>query len=171
MDCDHPFVRYRLGAYVCEECGQAFAQHPANMKARKSDATILSYVKSFIEGNITYVEALLGTGLDNTEFRSCLNNAIPKKFIMMNQYTLGQEGGTPVVVGVEPHRTSDPELIESFFSSPRNGFIGTTPGDIIKVANQQFPDIKSLDVEVDAHGVCVCMITFVDDTCQRVHLQ
>lgn len=169
-DCEHPFVRHRLGAFVCDDCGLAFENHPANMPPRKSDAVIMSFLKAFIAGDITYAEALLGTGLDNIEFRSCVDKAIPKKFITQNEYTLGREGGFPVIVGVEPHRTSDPELIESFFSAKQNGFIGKTPGELVKLGHDQFPDIKEIDVEVDARGICVCMITFVDDTCQRVHL-
>lgn len=170
-ECEHLFVRHRLGAFVCDDCGGCFEQHPANAKPRKPDAVIMSFLKSFIAGDITYPEALLGTGLENIEFRSMLQSAIPKKFITQNQYTLGKEGGFPVIVGVEPHRNSDPELVDSFFSAKQNGFIGRTPGDIMKVADDQFPDIKGLDVEVDARGVCVCMITFCDDTQQRVHLQ
>lgn len=169
MDCEHTFVRPDLGSFICQDCGARFLRLPTDGAPRKPDAEIFRIMTSFLDAEVTYAEAFDQCGVRPEEFQEIFRKMLPKKFITEEVHTIGSMHSTPVVVGSGPRRTSNPELVHEFFSQTR-GLGKVVPQDIMKVANQQFPDIIAVDIEVTQFDTVDAVIYFVDETKQLVHV-
>lgn len=165
--CEHTFVTQRFGGFYCEDCEELFAQYPSDLQKRKSDMEIFTIMQQFIDAKIDYPEALNRTGLRTVEFKEVFRKMLPKNFKMTDVHTIGQANPTPIVTGLGPRRTSDPESIHSFFSN----CLGKLPRDhgaAMNLINQQFPDVTSITTSArDPYGI-VFEVTFVDNTGQLV---
>ena len=160
--------------YLCKECNARFPRHPQMTRSEPEVPVIPDHVldamTEFRQGAKTFSDACKQATLSAEEFKEAIVNAFPPGMITDTiQHNSIRDGlGPPVVIRQEPEpqRTSDPEEIESIFTTP-----GISQEDLMKIWQSTFEDVTEVSFGRDNQRECKTIkLDFVDGTTQLVEI-